>query len=192
MRELRLMVNEIDKRIISELQEDGRKPLSIIGKKIGLSSVATWKRLQKLTKGKWIKISANINVRKLFPKIAIIDSEVKDLATMNKLISKYKDCPRIILNSPFGGSNIITIMVGEDLPTLESCVGSCSVRIQEGVRRSEVRIGELPSYPSFLPVKISSDIETETAPCGFRCDRCQSYKEKKCLGCPATKYYGTN
>jgi DNA-binding Lrp family transcriptional regulator len=147
------MIDEIDKKIISELQEDGRKSLSSIGKKIGCSSVATWKRLQKLTKGKWIKISANVNVKKLFPKIAIIEAEVKDYATINKLILKYKDCPRSILTSSSGGSNIITILVGENLPTLESVIGCCSVRIEEGVRRSEVRIIENLSSPHFLPIK---------------------------------------
>ena len=186
------MIDEIDKKIISELQEDGRKSLSSIGRKIGCSSVATWRRLQKLTKGGWIKMSANVNIKKLFPKIAIIDSEVENYTTMNKLILRYKDCPRIILISSFGGSNIITIWVGENLSTLESCVGNCSIRVQEGVRRSEVKIGETPPYPIFLPVKISSKNKTETAPCGIRCDKCQSYKEKRCLGCPATKYYRTN
>lgn len=138
------MIDETDKKIISELQEDGRKSLSSIARKIGQPPVSIWKRLQKLTKGDRIKISANVNTKELFPKTAIIEAEVKNYETISKLILKYKDCPRLIFISSFGGSSIVTILVGENLPTLKSCVGSCSVRIEEGIRRSEVKIGDHP------------------------------------------------
>ena len=187
------MQDEKDLEIISHLQEDGRRSLSVIEKKIGLSSVAIWKRLKKLLAKKVIKISANINVTKLFPKVGIINAEIENYNIMESLISKYENCPRKLLMFTYGGSNLITVLVGEDSSTLDCVIGNCSVRVQEGVRRSDVTIGEFPTHPDFfLPIIFPKEVSDEVGPCEIRCEICQSYKDKKCLGCPATIFYKKN
>ena len=117
------MVDEKDLKIISRLQEDGRKSLSVIEKKIGITSVAIWKRLKKLLAEKMIKISANINVTKLFPKVGVINSEIEHYDLMQSLILKYENCPRKLLMFIYGGSNLITVLVGENQLLLTSSQG---------------------------------------------------------------------
>jgi hypothetical protein len=55
------------------------------------------------------------------------------------------------------------------------------------IRRSEAAIGEAPAVPKYLPIKIVATKEDEVAPCGIN-GKCPSMN-KKCLACPATKYY---
>jgi len=54
-------MDETDKKIITLLQEDGRATLQEISQHIGLTSMGTKKRLEKLQKNKTIKIQALIN-----------------------------------------------------------------------------------------------------------------------------------
>jgi Lrp/AsnC family transcriptional regulator for asnA, asnC and gidA len=50
--------DEIDMAIITELQEDGRRPYGKIGKAVGLSEAAVRQRVQRLTESEAIKIVA--------------------------------------------------------------------------------------------------------------------------------------
>ncbi len=49
-------MDEVDKKIVSILQEDGRASLSSIGKELGMSHVAIRKRLKNLSE-KLVKVS---------------------------------------------------------------------------------------------------------------------------------------
>ncbi|MBO3755166.1 MAG: AsnC family transcriptional regulator, partial [Candidatus Brockarchaeota archaeon] len=51
--------------LISELQKDGRKPLSQIAKKLGVSHVAVRKRLKKLLDKELMSVTANLNLEAL-------------------------------------------------------------------------------------------------------------------------------
>jgi DNA-binding Lrp family transcriptional regulator len=182
-------LDHIDRALVAQLQEDGRTPLSKIGRKLGMSHVAVRKRLQKLVKKGLIHVSADLNVQALNAKIAAILVEVENAQRLNELIELFKDCPRTVFLSGLSASNLLTIIVGEDMSTLESVIGICSLRVQPGIRRSEVYIGSSPMFPQFLPIRVTPQKKVEVAPCGARCNRCKSYKNKKCLGCPATKFY---
>jgi DNA-binding Lrp family transcriptional regulator len=183
------LLDEIDKILISELQKNGRTALSHIGKKTGISHVAVRKRLEKLLKEKLISISANLNMEILDAKIGAVVVEVESFTRLKELMDLFKDCPRTVFLSSLSASNLLTIIIGENLSTLESVIGVCSVRVQKGVRQSEVHIGSLPIYPRFLPIRVTPQKTAEVAPCGAKCDECGSLKNKQCLGCPSTKFY---
>ena len=51
-------MDEIDKKIIAQLQSDGRSTLQEIAKSIGFTSMGTKKRLEKLLTKDTIKIAA--------------------------------------------------------------------------------------------------------------------------------------
>jgi hypothetical protein len=90
-----------------------------------------------------------------------------------------------------GGYNLIALVMAEDQTTLESeSMEKCALRSGEGIRRSEVYlIGRVHHYP-FLPLK--TDIfqeKNEITPCGVKCKECQSFQDKKCVGCPTLSYY---
>jgi len=183
------LLDEVDRVLVSELQRDGRTALSHIGKKTGISHVAIRKRLEKLVRKGLVNISADLNVEALEAKIAAIIVEVENSRRLKELMELFKDCPRTVFLSGLSASNLLTIIAGEDLSTLESVIGVCSLRVQKGIRRSEVHMGSLPIYPRFLPIRITPHKKAEKAPCGARCNRCESFESKRCLGCPATKFY---
>ncbi|MEM3088639.1 MAG: AsnC family transcriptional regulator [Candidatus Bathyarchaeia archaeon] len=183
------MLDEIDKILISELQKNGRTALSHISKKVGISHVAVRKRLEKLLKEEMVSISADLNMEALGAKIAALVVEVENFTRLKELMNLFRDCPRTVFLSGLSASNLLTIVIGENLSTLESVIGVCSVRVQKGVRRSEVHIGSLPTYPRFLPIRITPRKEAEIAPCGAKCEGCWSLKNSQCLGCPSTKFY---
>ncbi|MEM2942553.1 MAG: AsnC family transcriptional regulator [Candidatus Bathyarchaeia archaeon] len=184
----RKLLDDIDKVIVSELQKDGRVALASIAKKIGVSHVAIHKRLERLIDKGVVKVSACLNVDRLDSKIAAILVEVENSRRLNELTELFKECPRTVLLSQLSATNLLTVVVGEDFSTLESVIGVCSLRVQKGVRRSEVYIGKLPDYPRFLPIRIAAE-QKECSPCGVLCSKCDSFKDKECLGCPATKSY---
>jgi len=179
----------IDKKIIFILQEDGRTSLSSIGKELGLSHVAIMNRLKSLSE-RPVKVSAGLNAEYLGFRVAIVNAEVETPERLRELVAIFSKCPRIVfLTTTMGAYNLMTIMIAEDADTLNAIVEVCSVRAQKGIRRSEATIGEAPTVPKYMPIKIVAAKVDEDAPCGINCGRCMRYQEKKCLGCPATKYY---
>jgi len=182
-------MDEVDKKIVSILQEDGRTSLSSIGKDLGMSHVGIIKRLKNLSE-RLVKVSAGLNAEYLGFRIAIVNAEVESSERLRELVKVFSECPRIVfLTTTTGAYNLMTVMVAEDADTLNAIVEVCSARAQKGIRRSEVTIGEAPAIPKYLPIKIVAAKEDEDAPCGINCGKCVRYQEKKCLGCPATKYY---
>lgn len=182
-------MNELDKKIVSILREDGRVSLSEIGEKVGLSHVSVRKRLRNLSKN-LVKVSAGLNAEQLGLRVAIVNAEVETPERLRELIDIFSKCPRIVfLTTTTGAYNIMTVMVAEDADTLNAIVEVCSIRAQKGIRRSEATIGEAPIVPKYLPIKIVSTKEDEDAPCRINCGKCVRYQNEKCLGCPATKYY---
>jgi Lrp/AsnC family transcriptional regulator for asnA, asnC and gidA len=182
-------MDKVDKKIISVLQEDGRASLSSIGKKLGMSHVAIIKRLKNLTENQ-VKIYAGLNAEHFGFRVAIVNAEVESPERLRELVDIFSKCPRIVLlTTTTGAYNLMTLMIAENADTLNAIIEVCSVRAQKGIRRSEATIGEAPTIPKYLPIKIFADKKDEDAPCGINCGKCLRYQEKKCLGCPATKYY---
>jgi len=182
-------MDDVDKKIISILQEDGRTSLSEIGEKVGFSHVGVRRRLKNLCEN-LVKVSAGLNAEQLGLHVAIVNAEVETPERLRQLVDRFSKCPRIVfLTTTTGVYNLMTIMIAEDADTLNAIVEVCSARAQKGIRRSEATIGEAPAIPKYLPINIIATKEDEDAPCGINCGKCLRYQEKKCLGCPATKYY---
>ncbi len=173
------IMDETDKKLISLLQENGRTPLIKIGKSLGLSHVSIRKRLKRLYNNNLIKVTAGINVEKLGFRIATVNAEVEGHERLAELLERFSKCPRIIfMTTTTGAYNLMTIMIAEDVDTLNAIIEVCSVRTQTGIRRSEVTIGEPPTVPKYLPIKIIAEKTLEDAPCGVNCGKCIRYKQK--------------
>jgi DNA-binding Lrp family transcriptional regulator len=182
-------MDALDKKILVILQDDGRASLSEISKKVGISHVGVRKRLQKLSQN-LVKVSVGLNAEELGLRLAIVNAEIESPERLRELIEIFSKCPRIVLlTTTTGAYNLMTVMVAEDADTLNAIVEVCSVRAKRGIRRSEVTIAEAPAVPNYLQIKTIATKEDEDAPCGINCGKCVRYQEKKCLGCPATKYY---
>lgn len=185
-------MDDVDHKIISQLQLDGRTTFEKLAKIINFSNMGAKKRVNKLCEKGMINISALVNIKKTGLHAALILIEIEGAEAMQKLLERFKECPRVVhIFITLGGYNIIALVVAENQDTLESIsVEKCSLRSSEGIRRSEFYpIGNI-HYSPFLPIrKYLARKGVEITPCKVDCRPCDRYKSEKCVGCPATRYY---
>ena len=185
-------MDEVDRKIISQLQKDGRTNFEKLGKIIGFTSMGAKKRVDRLLKKDILKVAPLVNVKKLNLQAAVVLMELENSEALEKLLQRFKDCPRVVnIFTTLGGYNLIALVVAEDQDTLESIsMEKCSLRSGAGIRRSEFYpIGEI-HYSHFLPIRGHlTHKEKTTAPCNVDCQPCNRYKTRKCGGCPAATYY---
>lgn len=184
-------MDEIDRTIISQLQKDGRTSFKELAQLVGFSSVGLKKRVDKLEKKGFLRITALLNIKKLDMQAAIVLMEIESSEAMEKLLKRFKDCPRVInIFKTMGGYNLVAVVVAENQDTLESIsVEKCSLRTSEGIRRSEfIPIGNI-FYSPFLAIREHLTHKEKTiTPCNVDCKTCKRYKAE-CGGCPATIHY---
>jgi DNA-binding Lrp family transcriptional regulator len=185
-------MDEADRKIISQLDIDGRTTFKMLGKMIGYSSMGAKKRVEKLLKENAIKISAQLNVKRFELCSAIVLIETDGPEAMQRLLKRFKDCPRVAhIFTAIGGYNVIALVVAENKDTMESIsIEKCSLRSEKGIRRSEFYPIRDIHYSPFLPVREHlAHKDLSENPCNIECWSCERYKSEKCVGCPATRYY---
>ena len=185
-------LDEIDKEIIAHLQKDGRTKLNEIAKSVGFTSMGVKKRLEKLVRTGKIRVSALINpdALKLYPAIVMLEMESSE--AMQKLLDRFRECPRVIkIFKTMGGYNLIAIVVAETKETLESIsMEKCSLRCSQGIRRSEFYPISDTYFSPFLQIRENLAHKTRKAsPCNVDCNPCDRYENQKCVGCPSTVNY---
>jgi DNA-binding Lrp family transcriptional regulator len=185
-------LDDIDRKIISQLQRDGRTTFQELAKSVGFSSMGIKKRVNRLLDKNILKVSALLNVKQLNLQAAIVLIEIESSEALERLLERFKDCPRVVnIFTTLGGYNIIALVVAEDRDTLESIsMEKCSLRSSQGIRRSEFYpIGNI-YYSQFLPIREHLTHKERTiTPCNVDCRPCNRYKAQKCVGCPTTVYY---
>jgi len=185
-------MDDIDRKIISELLENGRMSYVQIGKAIGYTIMGAKRRVLKMLNEGLIQVSAQVNVDKLKLHAALILLEFESREALNQCLERFKNCPRIVnMFTLFAGYNLAALVIAEDKDTLESeSMEKCSLRCRTGVRRTEFYpIGSILFSP-YLKVRMNLVTkDKEISPCNVRCDVCERYQAGKCVGCPATKYY---
>ncbi|MEM1996965.1 MAG: AsnC family transcriptional regulator [Candidatus Bathyarchaeia archaeon] len=185
-------MDEVDRKIISALQLNGRATLEKLAESTSYTSMGIRKRLQRLFKQNAIRVSALMNpfYFGLFPAIVLLEMESAE--AMQNLLDRFRDCPRVVqIFKTLGGYNLVAIVIAEDQSTLESIsVEKCSIRSGAGVRRSEFYPVSDIYFSQLLLVRehLASKNKSE-APCGVDCEPCARYVSGKCVGCPATIYY---
>ena len=185
-------MDEIDRKIVSQLQLDGRTTLKELSRIVGYTSMGAKKRVENLLEQEIIKVSALLNTDPLKLCAAILFLEIESAEAMHKLLERFRDCPRVIhIFTTLGGYNLIALVVAENQETLESIsIEKCSLRSSEGIRRSEFYPISDIHYSPFLSVReYLTHKEKTISPCNVDCIPCERYKAKKCVGCPTTQHY---
>jgi DNA-binding Lrp family transcriptional regulator len=185
-------MDQVDRKIVSQLLVDGRTSFEKLGKEAGLTGVGVKKRMKKMVEQDIMKVSALLNVEKLGIFAALVLLEIESTEAMREILQRFKDCPRVVqIFSTLGGYNLIALVLAENRETLESIsLEKCSLRSAQGIRRSEFYpIGRI-YYTPFLQVRENlAHKDRITAPCNVDCRTCGSFREKRCVSCPATKDY---
>ncbi len=177
----------IDRKIVSILRENGRTTMQEIAREVGLSVMGVKKRLKRLEG--MVKVRALVDTESLV--LALIAMEVEDSKSLNEIIEKFRECPRIIkFFVTVGGYNLFALIWVDDYHTLESVsLEKCSIRAQKGIRRFEIFPVREVHYDPFFDLRLVVERTSEYAPCGVHCGSCERYEAEKCAGCPATKFY---
>ncbi len=185
-------LDEVDKKIITQLQADGRATLQDLAKSVGFTSMGTKKRLERLLKKGTIKVSALINPSALKLHPAIVMLEMESAEAMQELLDRFEECPRVVqMFKTVGGYNLIALVVAETQETLESIsMEKCSLRCSRGIRRSEFYPVSETYFSPFLQIRENlAHKEKKVTPCNVDCKPCNRYETKKCVGCPTTTNY---
>jgi DNA-binding Lrp family transcriptional regulator len=185
-------LDDIDKKIIGQLQSDGRATLQDLAKTVGFTSMGTKKRLERLIKKDIIKVSALISPSALKLHPAIIMLEMESAEAMQELLNRFEECPRVVqIFKTVGGYNLIALVVAETRETLESIsMEKCSLRCSRGIRRSEFYPVSDTYFSPFLQIRENlAHKANKVTPCNVECDPCNRYETQKCVGCPTTTYY---
>jgi DNA-binding Lrp family transcriptional regulator len=185
-------MDAIDRKVVAQLQADGRTTLKELAQITGFTSMGTKKRLERLIQKEIIKVSALINpdVLKLHP--AIITLEMESAEAMQELLDRFEQCPRVIqIFKTIGGFNLIALVVAETQETLESIsMEKCSLRCSRGIRRSEFYPVSDTYFSPFLQIRENlAHKGKKVTPCKIECDPCNRYETQKCVGCPTTSNY---
>ena len=185
-------MDDVDRKIISQLQLDGRASYEELGKLVGYTSMGVKKRVKKLLENEAINISAQLSLKHFNLCSAIVLIETDGPETMERLLKRFEECPRVVqIFTTIGGYNMIALVVAENQETLESIsMEKCSLRSEKGVRRSEFYPVRDIGYSPFMPVRRHlANKGLSTPPCNVDCRPCARYKSELCVGCPATEYY---
>lgn len=184
-------LDDVDWKIIHMLQQNARTTYRELGNAIGYSGLGAKKRVNRLVNHNLILPSTLINVEQLEIRLALIMLEVETSEAMQKILNRYRECPRVLnFFTSLGGYNLIALVMAEDQGTLESeSMEECALRSGEGIRRSEFYpIRSIP-YSPFLHLKQYTHSHKDQAPCNANCRECPSFKNEYCIGCPTVSYY---
>ena len=185
-------MDDVDRKIISQLQLNGRTTLQELSKSTGFTSMGIKKRLEKLLKNKTIRISALVNPSALRLHPAIVMLEMENAEAMQELLERFEACPRVVqIFKTVGGYNLIAVVIAETQETLESIsMEKCSLRCSKGIRRSEFYPVSDTYFSPFLQIREDlAHKERKVTPCNVDCDPCNRYETQKCVGCPTTSQY---
>ena len=129
-------LDEVSKRIIEQLQEDGRRPYATIGKAVGLSEAAVRQRVQRLIDSGVMQIVAVTDPLQVgFNRQAMIGVRAEgDLQDVADRLAEITDIDYVVITA--GSFDLLVEAVCEDDDALLDLVSS-RIRAIPGVRSTE-------------------------------------------------------
>ena len=180
-------LDEIDKKIITMINDDWQQGTTKMGRKIGISHTAVRSRLKRLQRD-MLKVNCNIDTNKLGLKMFFICLEAR---FKNKVISHVNNCPKIICYfNTYGEYNFLMLAVAENTDTMESMIEQCfSFNFTNITKYNVMPIATSSSLCH--NVRFFTEEEKNNMKCDFKtnCPSCKSYKENRCVGCPLYEGY---
>ena len=132
----RPLLDDVSKRIIEQLQEDGRRAYATIGKAVGLSEAAVRQRVQRLVESGVIQIVAVTDPLQVgFTRQAMIGVRADgDLQTVAEALGKIAEVDYLVITA--GSFDILLEVVCEDDDHLLELLTQ-RIRTTPGVRSTE-------------------------------------------------------
>jgi Lrp/AsnC family transcriptional regulator for asnA, asnC and gidA len=134
--ESKVTIDELDKRIIEQLQQDGRRPYTQIGPAVGLSEAAVRQRVQRLIDSGVMQIVGVTDPKMVgFGRQAMIGLTVEgDTRTIADALAALDEVVYVVLTA--GSLDVLVEVVVEDDEHLLELLND-KIRSIEGVRDTE-------------------------------------------------------
>ncbi len=182
-----MKIDKKDRVIISMYAKDPTVSQEEIAKVINLSQPSVAMRVKKLKEIGAIETQTGINPLKMGLYMAKID-----ISSTNpvEILGMFKNCPYFANGFTISGKyNLSLFFISDNISTLEAIVNS-HIRPNKSISEVDFNIVINSDRDFIVPTILTPEI-TEIPPCGvlINCYDCQSFKEEKCMGCPATGQY---
>lgn len=134
-----LVVDDVDRRIIAELQRDGRKPYTQIAPAVGLSEAAVRQRVQRLVDARALQIVAVADPRVLgFDRQAMIGLKVEgDTRRVADALAGMPEVEYVVLTG--GSLDLLAEVLVESDDRLVELLND-KIRVLPGVRETETYV----------------------------------------------------
>jgi Lrp/AsnC family transcriptional regulator for asnA, asnC and gidA len=144
-----IVLDDVSKAIIEQLQQDGRRPYAAIGKAVGLSEAAVRQRVQRLLESGVMQIVAVTDPLTVgFPRAAMIGIRVEgDMEAAATALEAMAEVDYVVITA--GAYDILVEVVCEDDDHLLDVINK-RIRAIPGVRHTE----------SFVYLKLRKQIYT--------------------------------
>jgi len=176
----RKALDEVDYKLIAELQRNGRTSLVALGRKVGLCHSSVRERILAMIREDIIRVQANVNLRKIGYYAAFVGLEVVNTRAAVEALKKLESCPRVLLLGACSGDyNVFMILVAKEFDSLRAFIER-NIRPLPGVRRVSISFGDIV-WPQFVPYPLM----IKESSCTPDCSNCDVFKELyTCEGCP--------
>ena len=181
----RVKLDEKDRKIVTLFHDNQEIPQEEIAKIVHLSQPSVAIRIKKLKERGIINNIIGVNLNKVGIYVAMVNIRTSNTT---KILNMFRDCPFFLNGFVISGEkNLMLLMAGEDLASLESMIDS-RIRPSEDVQSADFNI-MISSIKDFvMPIKLI-ERPLNKPPCGVDYKECQAYHENRCFGCPATSRY---
>ena len=129
-------LDDVAKKIVEQLQQDGRRPYAAIGKAVGLSEAAVRQRVQRLVDSGVIQIVAVTDPMQVgFPRAAMLGIRVDgDISVVADSLAELDEVDYVVITA--GAFDILAEVVCEDDDHLLEIMNN-KIRAITGVRSTE-------------------------------------------------------
>ena len=176
-----------DKMIISMYATDPDVSQEEIARAINLSQPSVAIRIKKLKESGALETQTGINPLKMGLYMAKVDISSNN---PSEILNMFKNCPYFANGFSISGTNNLCLFfISENISTLEAIVNG-HLRPNKSVSTVDFNIVINSERNYVVPTILTTNI-SKKPPCWIlnNCRDCPSFKDTKCMGCPATGEY---
>ena len=171
-------LDEIDKQILNELFEDGKKGLKkfkAVDSGI-MSHTGIKNRIEKLIASKILFIQGNVNVELLNYRLAFLLMELRRFENLKKYIEHYSKCKQVFfILTVTGKYHLLLGIVAKSFEIINNFVSYCSLLNGEEIVKSELIFGSNLELPEYLPINLFGSKEKEFVFNDGLCQGCNDF-----------------
>jgi DNA-binding Lrp family transcriptional regulator len=133
-------LDELDRRLISALREDGRAPVAVLARKLGVARATVNSRLERLVSSGAV-VGFSVRVRDELDPLTIraVSLIAVEGRSTDKVIRQLRGFPEIsALHTTNGGWDLVAELRVENLPAFDAVLGR--IRSIDGVVNSETSL----------------------------------------------------